>query len=424
MENNKPTVCLITNWYPTKENPYNGIFFKEQAFAMADEFNFKVIHYNERKKEPILLYAFRCLRKKNYLIKKINEECNTEEYSIKVFFPGYLIFLNMLCDLYQKAIKHVSVAGIGTFVSKAYQKKKKKVISQIFAQEIGESIDLLYCVNAQKESYTLQCVSEALKKPYVVAEHAPFPWPGQSISDVEKQAIENAEAFMAISYDKIRQVLLQNIKPKKIVYVGNLVDESQFVLKKYSGEIKTFLIVAAHSFYKNYDLFIEIFNKLVKITEIPFRVMIVGYGSNKGYSKNSDELENKIKLSDFAHCAELIPEVGHDKIQEIYQRADAFIMTSIQEGLPVSALEAGCCGLPIFSTMCGGVEDYVSEEIGRIYKIIDSDSFANGLKDYLEGKIHFENEYIRNYIIERYGKNVFTERMAKIFNDAIESKLF
>ena len=171
----------------------------------------------------------------------------------------------------------------------------------IFAQDIGESIDLLYCVNAQKESYTLQCVSEALKKPYVVAEHAPFPWPGQSISDVEKQAIENAEAFMAISYDKIRQVLLQNIKPKKIVYVGNLVDESQFVLKKYSGEIKTFLIVAAHSFYKNYDLFIEIFNKLVKITEIPFRVMIVGYGSNKGYSKNSDELENKIKLSDFAH---------------------------------------------------------------------------------------------------------------------------
>ena len=128
----------------------------------------------------------------------------------------------------------------------------------------------------------------------------------------------------------------------------------------------------------------------------------------------------KIKNSKFADCTEMIKEIAHENIHEVYQKADAFVMTSIQEGMPVSALEAGCCGLPIFSTMCGGVEDYVTDEIGKIYKIIDYESFAIGLKDYLEGKISFDAEYIREYIVARYGKRSFIGRMTDLFNEVIQ----
>ena len=70
--------------------------------------------------------------------------------------------------------------------------------------------------------------------------------------------------------------------------------------------------------------------------------MIVGYAANKGYSQNVEQLEDAIRNSAFARNAELIPEISHDRIHELYARADAFIMTSIQEGQPVSAMEAGC----------------------------------------------------------------------------------
>ena len=421
MRNNKKKICLITNWYPTKDKPYNGIFFKEQAFSLKDDFDFTIIHYKERKKDLLLGYAIRCLRGKVFSVNKVNEERNTTEYNVTVNLPGYLTLVNLFYDIYQKVVKHASVAGTGFFVSKAYQKKKKKVINKIFTQNFLDEIDVLYCVNAQEESYTLQCISKVINKPYVVSEHAPFPWPGFSISDIEKEAIENADCFMAISYDKIRQLLLQNVKLKKIILVGNLVDENQFQLKNSKNQLKTFIIVAAHSFYKNYDLFVEIFNRLTEITGTPFKVMIVGYGSNKGYSKNVEELEEKIHNSKFAHYAELIPEISHEKIQDVYAQADAFVMTSIQEGMPVSALEAACCGLPIFSTMCGGVEDYVDDSIGRIYKIIDSEAFANGLKDFLEERIVFDSQHIRKSIVEKYGKRAFTKRMARCFNDAIDN---
>lgn len=422
MEKIKKKICLITNWYPTKENPYQGIFFKEQAKALEAYFDFTVVHYKENRSLVGLAYLIKKLRGKNQCVTRINVEGNTVEYDVKVFFPRYTIYtdkINVLCEKF--IIKKNSMEGVSVFVSKAYQKRKKKVVAEIFQKYFADKVDVLYCVDAQGESSTLQYVSEALGKPYIVSEHAPFLYPGKGLKDVEKIAIEKADLFMAISYDKIRQILMQNVKLKRIAYVGNMVDENQFMLRAGDNKAKTFVMVAANSFYKNYDLFIEIFDRLTEITDIPFKVMVVGYGANKGYSKNVEKLEKKIRDSKFGHCAELIPEVSHNRIPEVYYRADAFVMTSIQEGMPVSALEAGCSGLPIFSTMCGGVEDYVDNKIGRIYKIIDSESFANGLKDYLEGKIQFDSKYIRDMIIQKYGKKVFIDRFASAVNTVLDA---
>ena len=149
--------------------------------------------------------------------------------------------------------------------------------------------------------------------------------------------------------------------------------------------------------------------------------MIVGYASNKGYSQNPQYLENRIRGSKFSKCAVLIPEVPHEDIQKLYGEADAFVMTSIQEGFPVSAIEAACCGLPIFSTCCGGVEDYVTEKIGRILPIWDADAFAQTLKEYLEEKIIFDKNYIRERIVELYGREAFIKKFVECFMETIYS---
>ena len=116
----------------------------------------------------------------------------------------------------------------------------------------------------------------------------------------------------------------------------------------------------------------------------------------------------------------MIPEVPHEEICDVYNKADAFVMTSIQEGQPVSAMEAACCGLPIFSTRCGGVEDYVDDSVGRIYAITDIEGMANGLKDYLEGKIVFDAAHIRDNVISQFGREAFTNNFKNVMSEAIE----
>ena len=94
-------------------------------------------------------------------------------------------------------------------------------------------------------------------------------------------------------------------------------------------------------------------------------------------------------------------------------------MTSIQEGQPVSAMEAACCGLPIFSTRCGGVEDYVDEKMGRIYSVVDCEGMTQGLKEYLEGDIEFDAHHIRQQVIEKFGNKAFVEKFTNAFHQVI-----
>lgn len=404
---------MVTNWYPTKENPFVGSFFKEQAFALSEHFQFLVIHYRESKKVPDPVFWLQCIRNKHYSVHCDGQENNTVEYTIRVNAPLSVGLMRRVHAAYLQLCKKPAAEY------KPYARRKTKILQEVFQKHFSGAFDLLYCVDAQTESDLLYQISQITGKPYVVAEHAPFPWPGFVVKPEEKEAIRKADAFLAISYDKIRQVLLQDVRPRRIAYVGNLVNEEQFVLGSGSGGEKTFVMVAAHTFYKNYPLFIEIFNRLTQITDVPFKVKVVGYNANKGYSQNAEELEQKLKNSAFADKIQMIPAISRDEIHKVYGSADAFVMTSVQEGMPVSALEAGCCGLPIFSTMCGGVEDYVDDSIGRIFKIVDSESFAQSLKAYLEGDICFDREHIRQTIVGRFGKKAFTDNMAAVFNSVI-----
>lgn len=410
----KKTICLVTNWYPTKENPFQGLFFKEQAFAVSENFNFVVIHYREHMGEKIV---------NRVKVSPPYTEKNTIEYFFDVSVPLSVYMADVIHDFKIKHIRKKYVDGIGKYISEKRKTYTQKTITKLVNQYVKESVDVFYCVDAQQEAFIIQCLAQHFNKPYIVGEHAPVPWPGTVMKDINKYAIENANMFLAISNDKIRQLLLQNIRLPKIKYIGNLIDETKLLPKKNGNDIKTFVIVAAHSFYKNYALFIAIMNKLVEITKCDFRVMIVGYGSNKGYSKNIEDFENEIRNSKFADKAIMIPEVPHEKIGETLNKADAFIMTSIQEGQPVSAMEAACCGLPIFSTRCGGVEDYVDEKMGRIYSILDSDGMAQGLKDFLEGKMEFDSEYIRKQVVKRFGTKAFVENFTSAFVEVCGKKI-
>ena len=90
-------------------------------------------------------------------------------------------------------------------------------------------------------------------------------------------------------------------------------------------------------------------------------------------------------------------------------------------GQPVSAMEAACCGLPVFSTRCGGIEDYVTDDIGRIYAVTDYEGMANGLNDYLEGKITFDSEYIRSQMVAKFGNEAFRKNFKETFNKVIKN---
>lgn len=372
----KKKICLVTNWYPTKVNPFQGLFFREQAIALSEYYDFVVLHYEYSWRRPQEI-AYLRLDKKEY---------NITEYTAK--------------------ISRLSI-------------NRKLHFDKICEQLASENIDLFYSICGQSDGEETAKYANCFNKPYVVSEHGPFPWVGSLIKDETKKSIENADLFLAISSDKIRQIMMQNIKLPKIWYVGNMVDDSKFTYRPSGNEVKTFITVGANVFYKNYGMLIDTFNRLTEMTDVPFKLIVLGYQANKGYSQDSKDLEDALHNSGFAEHIELIPYVPHDEMPDAFAKADAFVMTSIQEGQPVSAIEAGCCGLPIFSTRCGGVEDYVDDSIGRIVGLLESDMLARHIKDYLEGQITFDPQVVRNTIVSRFGKEQFIKNMMAAFESVM-----
>lgn len=408
----KKMICLVTNWYPTKENPYLGCFFKEQAFAVSEYYDFIVLHYREHRG----LFS----SSSNHL-KEVNREQNTIEYTLDVKLSVWYDVLNQLTDLSYRMSGKDKRIGIGKYVSNAKRKKVKKILSKVLAGKNTMFFDALYCVDAQYEAGILQIISELTGKPYVISEHSPVPPLGLLINNQNYEAIESADLLFLISYDKARQLLMQNLNLPPIRYIGNLVDETRFTLyPKIDSKEKTILAVGANSFYKNYDLFCKVMERLCEITDQRFHVLVAGYAANKGYAKDIEQFENYLRNRKFSDRLQLLPAINRDRIEEVYHQADAFVMTSIQEGQPLAAMEAACCGLPIFATRCGGIEDYVDDSMGRLYHVLDAEGMADGLKQFIEGDISFDAEWIRSRMVARYGRQEFVKNFTEAFSSVIK----
>ncbi len=419
----KKTILMLPTWYPTKENPFNGCFFREQALAMQKDFNFVVATYHEKAELFLLFQLKKIFGLEKPKVNFIQNDCGLQEYAIYVRKPQHVVW-DLFIERFRKIFCHrTSRQGIGREEPKSLKKNRYFIAEFIKKHSFLPHFDCVYSLTAQVYAPLGKAFADTFRVSHVTAEHAPFPWPGQTLSYAAIDAIESADAFLAISNDKIRQVLLQNIKINPI-WVGNLCDETKFFVSSEKHNVKTFLIVAANSFYKNYPLFIKTMEELKRIATKKFKITIAGYNSNKGYSQNVKELEEAVRNSIINDNTTMIEAVNREDMPVLYSSCDVFVMTSIQEGLPVSALEASMSGLPVFSTQCGGVEDYIDNCMGRLFSITDYKGIANACNDYLNGKITFNSNFIRERAIALFGNEAFTNRMRNVFDAVMEKKHF
>lgn len=99
---------------------------------------------------------------------------------------------------------------------------------------------------------------------------------------------------------------------------------------------------------------------------------------------------------------------SEEKLNEIYNLADVFVLPSIQDNLPNTVMEAMSCGLPVVAFDCGGVSDMVSHhENGFLAPNKDSNALAEGI-------IHFQDEKKR----VNAGKRA-RQKIESFFSDAV-----
>jgi glycosyltransferase involved in cell wall biosynthesis len=127
------------------------------------------------------------------------------------------------------------------------------------------------------------------------------------------------------------------------------------------------------------------------------------------------EQRRSLGLQDSVHFIASLP---REELVAYYQSAELFVLSSRQEGLGISILEAIACGLPVVSTDCGGPSSVVVEgQTGLLVANDDPDALAEGILRLLENPgtldglrascVTFASQHFSKDVVGRQFKRAF-----------------
>ena len=217
--------------------------------------------------------------------------------------------------------------------------------------------------------------------------------------------------------EPIKQVLITKGVPERLVdVVPNGVDinvmDNRFVTRE---KIRTSLDIADDTFVlinsgrltkqKAQSIIVDA-AKILREKNINFLVLIVGEGELQAalaIQISKLGLEHNIKMLGF--CS---------NIDEMLVAADCFVMPSIDEGMPMSLLEAVAAEVPVVSTHVGDIEKLIQhQESGIVMPLNDANALADAV---IELKEHPD-------LATRFSKNA-KQKMQAIYSSETMAKAY
>jgi glycosyltransferase involved in cell wall biosynthesis len=181
------------------------------------------------------------------------------------------------------------------------------------------------------------------------------------------------QTFHAVTFNDPREpairrkselFLLRRARPKKILvlsptavkdfqkagfenvdFIPNGVDMETWAARspKKTGRPFTFLAVGRLEEIKGFKYLINAAAELRK-DNYKFKVYIAGDGSSK------QQLQDQIDSLDIGEYVTLLGSLGQKQLKDTYDEADAFVLSSLSEAMPIALLEAWAAGLPTIVT--------------------------------------------------------------------------
>lgn len=140
---------------------------------------------------------------------------------------------------------------------------------------------------------------------------------------------------------------------------------------------------------KNHSLFIESISYLKQNGITNFKGFIIGDGDTKSTIIETCKLFHVSWSNDPTENADVIFTSWITNIEWALHGLDLVTLTSLNEGTPVSIIEAQAAGKYVVATNVGGIEDVLHPECGLLSEISDKNTFFNNLLNTCSNKNHF-----------------------------------
>jgi glycosyltransferase involved in cell wall biosynthesis len=245
-----------------------------------------------------------------------------------------------------------------------------------------------------------------------------------AISDVQKK--ELSLDFKIAKADKFRVIPLgldldnftidQAIKRNKFRTEFGLADDTVAI-----GIIGRLVPV------KNHQLFLKALKYLLNNTTVRVKAFIIGDGESRGAIEQlASSLEIKFSQhTDKEHLHPIVFTSWRTDVDAICAGLDVIALTSLNEGTPVSLIEAQAAGKPIVSTRVGGIADVVLEnQTALLSDITDEKSFSENMLQ-LVNDVSLRNRFShagKDFVVNKFSYHRLVNDMGILYRELLDQK--
>ena len=270
--------------------------------------------------------------------------------------------------------------------------------------------------------------------------HSYFPkWKTQLFINTERFLARRSDAIVAISEQQktelVKDFRIAQENKFRVIPLGfelnKFCEDQETKRKKFRDEFAVAQdeiaigIVGRLVPVKNHELFLQGINYVVRNSRKKIRAFIIGDGeTRKGLEQKATQLgisftkgNDKTALLTFTSW--------RSDIDTINAGLDVIALTSLNEGTPVSLIEAQAANKPVVSTRVGGISDIVKErETALLSDVNDVDAFSKNLLRVVE------DDQLRNclgkkgseHVKQKFGVERLANDMSALYRELLAGK--
>lgn len=194
-------------------------------------------------------------------------------------------------------------------------------------------------------------------------------------------AARAADASAVVTVSRANAQYIQhrfNVPPAKVHVIPCGVNTDLFKpAQEQKNDIPLVVCVARHVVVKNLGLLLRALSLLAQ-WKVTFRAVLIGDGPCHA---ELEELSRDLRLD---KQVEFLGSATQDEVLPWLQRANVAVLSSQNEGMPVSLMEAAACGVPVVATAVGGIPELVRDGVTGFLTPPEPQPFAAALRRVLE----------------------------------------
>ena len=263
------------------------------------------------------------------------------------------------------------------------------------------------------------------------------------IISFERYLAKKTDAIIAISeLQKKELVDIYKIAPAKKIFTIPLgfnlekysidQDKKRIIFREKYGFSETEIIIGIIGRIvpiKNHEMFVEVASIVKQRTGNKVRFAIIGDGESLPVIEKKAArlgLSYSYFVTNPKSKTDIVVTSWETEIDQVLAGLDIVVLTSYNEGTPVSLIEAQAAYKPVVSTNVGGVEDVITHGMnGFLTAVNDTESFANHVINLINdpelrdkmGNIGYHT------VIDHYSKQRLVRDVKKLYLDFLEKDI-